>query len=157
MKTHSTNTLRAVIDITATLSALTGTNVPSMRVRHRRTVEAMNTALTTALPAWLDRDAYPFSPRTFTTPEGAISYLDEGAGPVVVVVHGTPTWSFEWRNVIRELSSHPQTPPSSRRNARPTAPPHEATHARAAPPFRAARTRHSEALLRQAPPRRDAQ
>ena len=31
-------------------------------------------------------------------------YVDEGAGPAVVFVHGTPTWSFEWRHVIRALS-----------------------------------------------------
>jgi haloalkane dehalogenase len=31
-------------------------------------------------------------------------YVDEGAGDPVVLVHGTPTWSFEWRHVIRALS-----------------------------------------------------
>jgi haloalkane dehalogenase len=31
-------------------------------------------------------------------------YVDEGAGEPIVLVHGTPTWSFEWRHVIRGLS-----------------------------------------------------
>jgi haloalkane dehalogenase len=31
-------------------------------------------------------------------------YVDEGAGHTVLLVHGTPTWSFEWRHVIRALS-----------------------------------------------------
>jgi haloalkane dehalogenase len=31
-------------------------------------------------------------------------YVDEGRGDVFVLVHGTPTWSFEWRHVIRALS-----------------------------------------------------
>jgi pimeloyl-ACP methyl ester carboxylesterase len=31
-------------------------------------------------------------------------YLDEGAGETVLFVHGTPTWSFEWRHLIRGLS-----------------------------------------------------
>ena len=35
---------------------------------------------------------------------GRMHYVDEGEGPVVVFVHGTPTWSFEWRHVIRALS-----------------------------------------------------
>lgn len=28
-------------------------------------------------------------------------YVDEGAGPPALFVHGTPTWSFEYRHVIR--------------------------------------------------------
>jgi haloalkane dehalogenase len=55
-------------------------------------------------PAWLDPTLYPFAPRRFQTPEGAISYLDEGQGPVVLLVHGTPSWSFEFREVVRSLS-----------------------------------------------------
>ena len=30
-------------------------------------------------------------------------YIDEGEGPVVLMLHGNPTWSFLYRNVIREL------------------------------------------------------
>jgi haloalkane dehalogenase len=30
-------------------------------------------------------------------------YVDNGSGPPVVLVHGTPTWSFEWRHVIAAL------------------------------------------------------
>ena len=30
-------------------------------------------------------------------------YVDEGHGPPLVLVHGTPTWSFEWRHVIAGL------------------------------------------------------
>jgi acyl-CoA synthetase (AMP-forming)/AMP-acid ligase II/pimeloyl-ACP methyl ester carboxylesterase len=30
-------------------------------------------------------------------------YIDEGSGPVVLLLHGNPTWSFLYRNVIREL------------------------------------------------------
>jgi haloalkane dehalogenase len=32
-------------------------------------------------------------------------YLDEGAGPVLLLVHGNPTWSFLWRELIRGLRS----------------------------------------------------
>jgi haloalkane dehalogenase len=31
-------------------------------------------------------------------------YVDEGAGPTVLLLHGEPTWSFLYRNVIAELA-----------------------------------------------------
>jgi len=36
---------------------------------------------------------------------GRMHYVDEGAGEPILFVHGTPTWSFEWRHIIRALSS----------------------------------------------------
>lgn len=57
-----------------------------------------------APPDWLDRERYPFRTHRFATRDGDLSYVDEGAGPPVVLVHGTPTWSFEWREVIRALA-----------------------------------------------------
>jgi haloalkane dehalogenase len=61
-------------------------------------------AATGAVPTWVDRTAYPFTPRRLTLPEGTISYVDEGQGEVILFVHGTPTWSFEYRHLIRALS-----------------------------------------------------
>ena len=58
----------------------------------------------TELPSFIDRDLYPFAPRRFETAEGAMSYLDEGRGAPVLLVHGTPTWSFEWRRVVTALA-----------------------------------------------------
>jgi haloalkane dehalogenase len=58
-------------------------------------------------PPWLDRDAYPFPSRWFALPEGRLHYLDEGPGgraKTVLFVHGTPTWSFEYRHLIRDLA-----------------------------------------------------
>ena len=55
-------------------------------------------------PDWLDRDAYPFEPRTFDTAHGRMRYLDEGDGPPVLLVHGTPTWSFLWRRLVARLA-----------------------------------------------------
>lgn len=31
-------------------------------------------------------------------------FLDEGSGPVVLMLHGNPTWSFYYRNLVRHLS-----------------------------------------------------
>lgn len=56
-------------------------------------------------PNWLDRSEYPFHTRRVETRDGELSCVDEGAGEAVVLVHGTPTWSFEWRHVIRALRS----------------------------------------------------
>jgi haloalkane dehalogenase len=48
-------------------------------------------------PPWLDRTAYPFARHDAQLAAGRMHYLDEGTGPVVLFVHGTPTWSFEFR------------------------------------------------------------
>ena len=39
-----------------------------------------------------------------TLDAGRMHYVDEGDGPPVVMVHGTPTWSFLYRSWIRRLS-----------------------------------------------------
>jgi pimeloyl-ACP methyl ester carboxylesterase len=61
-------------------------------------------ALASSAHAWLDTTLYPFTPRRFQTAHGAMSYLDVGSGPTVLLVHGTPSWSFEWRHVIEDLA-----------------------------------------------------
>jgi len=59
-----------------------------------------------AIPSWLAR-LYPFEPRSFRTPLGArMSYLDEGprSDEAVLMLHGNPTWSFYYRDLVHELS-----------------------------------------------------
>ena len=36
--------------------------------------------------------------------DGRVHYVDEGSGPPALFVHGTPTWSFEYRHVVRAAS-----------------------------------------------------
>lgn len=55
-------------------------------------------------PPWLDQDAYPFRRRRVTVEGEALHTVDEGRGPPAVFVHGTPTWSFEYRHLIAALS-----------------------------------------------------
>ncbi len=58
------------------------------------------------IPGWL-AELYPFQPQSFTTPGGArMSYVDEGPrhDEAVLMVHGNPTWSFYYRNLIQELA-----------------------------------------------------
>lgn len=56
------------------------------------------------LPDWL-RGLYPFAPRRFRTPAGELSYLDEGprSDEAVLLVHGNPTWSFFYRDLVLAL------------------------------------------------------
>lgn len=49
---------------------------------------------------------YPFDGRTFDRNGLAYHYLDEGVGPPVVMVHGNPTWSFYYRDLIQALRGH---------------------------------------------------
>jgi len=44
-------------------------------------------------------DLYPFAPKKFKR----MSYLDEGAGEPVLMLHGNPTWSFYFRNLVLAL------------------------------------------------------
>ena len=48
---------------------------------------------------------YPFEPNFFTLEDGhRLHYLDEGQGDPVVMVHGNPTWSFYYRDMVKALS-----------------------------------------------------
>ncbi len=49
------------------------------------------------------RSLYPFESHEITLGSHRCHYLDEGAGPVLLMVHGNPTWSFYWRELIRGL------------------------------------------------------
>ena len=58
------------------------------------------------LPEWL-KQLYPFTPDFITTPAGArMSYLDEGprSDETVLMLHGNPTWSFYYRELVMALS-----------------------------------------------------
>ncbi len=58
------------------------------------------------LPGWL-KALYPFQTYTFVTPPGArMNYVDEGprGDEAVLMLHGNPTWSFFYRDLIRAVS-----------------------------------------------------
>ncbi len=55
---------------------------------------------------------YPFEPKYVDVPAGDESndllrmhYVDEGAGPVVLMLHGEPSWSFLYRKMIPIVSA----------------------------------------------------
>jgi haloalkane dehalogenase len=55
-------------------------------------------------PIWLDRKEYPFKSHYFQTPVGKMHYIDEGEGDPIVMIHGNPGWSFEFRKIVKEMS-----------------------------------------------------
>ena len=48
---------------------------------------------------------YPFESHWLEIDGLRLHYLDEGEGEPVVAVHGNPTWSFYYRELVRELRS----------------------------------------------------
>ncbi|MCZ6671724.1 MAG: alpha/beta fold hydrolase [Verrucomicrobia bacterium] len=49
------------------------------------------------------RAEYSFSSQWSTVDDHQLHYVDEGAGRAVIMLHGNPTWSFLYRNVIKSL------------------------------------------------------
>ena len=55
-------------------------------------------------PAWL-QELYPFKNNYFKVGENKLHYVDEGTeGSPILMVHGNPTWSFYYRDLIKEFS-----------------------------------------------------
>lgn len=54
-------------------------------------------------PAWVDDTLFPFQSRFLDIDGNRIHYVDEGSGPVLLFLHGNPTWSFDYRKVIEAL------------------------------------------------------
>lgn len=53
------------------------------------------------------RALYPFASHTLSLPAGEMHYVDEGPGAplgTLLMVHGNPTWSFHWRELIARFS-----------------------------------------------------
>jgi haloalkane dehalogenase len=46
---------------------------------------------------------FPFVGRFLDLGDARMHYLDEGSGPPVFLLHGNPTWSFFYRNLIPAL------------------------------------------------------
>lgn len=55
------------------------------------------------LPEWL-HELYPFRTRTVELPPYRMSFVDEGPAdaPPLLLLHGNPTWSFLYRQLIRQ-------------------------------------------------------
>ncbi|MCX6130337.1 MAG: alpha/beta fold hydrolase [Proteobacteria bacterium] len=49
------------------------------------------------------RQYYPFQSRFTQVYKQRMHYLDEGQGEVLLALHGNPTWSFFYRNIVKQL------------------------------------------------------
>src|SRR5262249_33213350 len=68
----------------------------------RQEADAMPTAFTR--PTWLPESLFPFQSRFLDVAGCRIHYVDEGGGPPLLLLHGNPTYSFLYREIIRRLS-----------------------------------------------------
>lgn len=53
--------------------------------------------------AWVDEDLFPFESRFVELDGNVVHYVDEGSGPILLMLHGNPVWSFVYREVIAAL------------------------------------------------------
>src|SRR4051812_47869892 len=54
-------------------------------------------------PAWVPDELFPFESRYAQVGENTVHYVDEGSGPTLLLLHGNPTWSFLYRDIIKGL------------------------------------------------------
>ncbi|HED35817.1 MAG TPA: alpha/beta fold hydrolase [Gammaproteobacteria bacterium] len=53
----------------------------------------------------VDRNLFPYQPHFLELRDGGrLHYIDEGADPILLLLHGNPTWSFLYRHIVAELS-----------------------------------------------------
>jgi haloalkane dehalogenase len=55
-------------------------------------------------PFEVAQELYPFTSHWLEIEGLPVHYVDEGEGPTLLFLHGNPTWSFLYRDVIRALS-----------------------------------------------------
>jgi haloalkane dehalogenase len=55
-------------------------------------------------PEWLTPELFPFRSRWLELDGSLIHYVDEGAGPTLLMLHAAPAWSFIYRRWIAALS-----------------------------------------------------
>jgi haloalkane dehalogenase len=59
---------------------------------------------TAGTPPWVPKDLYPFEPHYLELDGARVHYVDEGSGQPLLLLHGNPTWSFLYRDLIKGLS-----------------------------------------------------
>ena len=53
-----------------------------------------------------ERYEYPFESHYLTIDDVRIHYVEQGRGEPVLMVHGQPTWSYLWRNIIPVIAEN---------------------------------------------------
>lgn len=57
-------------------------------------------------PPWLDERLFPFRSRLLELDGCRVHYIDEGTGSPLLLLHGNPTWSFLYRDIVKGLRNH---------------------------------------------------
>lgn len=55
-------------------------------------------------PGWVSDELFPFRSKFIDIDGHTIHYIDEGDGPVLLMLHGNPAWSFLYRHLIAGLA-----------------------------------------------------
>jgi haloalkane dehalogenase len=76
-------------------------------------------------PTWIPQDLYPFDDHYVDVDGATVHYVDEGDGPPLLLLHGNPTWSFLYRDVIKGVNDRCRciAPGPPRASASPARPP----------------------------------
>ncbi len=56
-------------------------------------------------PSWVTERIFPFRSRYISIGDARLHYIDEGKGPTLLFLHGSPMWSFMFRHSIAALRS----------------------------------------------------
>src|SRR5687767_13983162 len=97
------NTSCSIRNVTHSTPSSTGSAVATAHNSHQ-TGGAMR-APDVREQSWFDRDGYPFTSHHFELLAGRMHFLDEGSGPVLFMIHGSPSWSYDLRALIRHFSN----------------------------------------------------
>ena len=54
-------------------------------------------------PDWLPESLFPYESRFADVGGARVHYVDEGDGPPLLLLHGNPTYSLLYRDIIRDL------------------------------------------------------
>jgi haloalkane dehalogenase len=54
-------------------------------------------------PGWVPDELYPFRSHYADVAGARVHYVDEGSGPPLLLLHGNPTWSFLYRDIVAGL------------------------------------------------------
>ena len=63
----------------------------------------MGSGESSSRPPWVPVELYPFASHSASLNGASVHYVDEGDGPPLLLLHGNPTWSFLYRDVIKGL------------------------------------------------------
>jgi haloalkane dehalogenase len=56
-----------------------------------------------ARPPWVPDELFPFESHYADVAGARVHYVDEGSGPPLLLLHGNPTWSFLYREIVAGL------------------------------------------------------